>query len=49
MKNESSGAGAVLMKNKSSGAGAGAMFMKKKAPELEPDECHFCDGSAVLI
>jgi len=36
------------MKTKSSGAEAGATFMKKTAPELEPDQSHFYNGSAVL-
>jgi len=47
MIKESSGAGATLMKTKSSGAGAGAMFIKRRAPELEL--CHFCAGSAALV
>jgi len=42
MKKESSGARTILMKTKSSEAGA--MFMKRRAPEL----CHFHDGSAAL-
>jgi len=46
MKKESSGSGseATLMKTKSSGAGA--MFMKRRASELEL--CHFYDGSVTL-
>jgi len=44
MKQESSGAGATLMKTKSSGAGA--MFMKRRAPV--PELCHFYKGSVVL-
>jgi len=34
------------MKTKSSGARAGAIFMKRRAPELEL--CHFYDSSATL-
>jgi len=43
---ESSGAGATLMKTNSSGDVAGVM--KRRAPEQEPELCHFYDGSTTL-
>jgi len=46
MKKVGYGAGATLTKTKSSRAGPGAVFMKRRTPELEL--CHFYDGSAAL-
>jgi len=45
MTKESSRAGATLMKPKSSGVGA--MFVNKRAAELEL--CHFYNGSTALL
>jgi len=43
MKEESSRAGAMLMKTRSSRRVAAAMFMKRKA--LDQGQFHFCDSS----
>jgi len=43
IKKDNAGAGATVMKTNSSGAGAGATFMNRRV--LEPELCHFYDGS----
>jgi len=46
MKKETFAAGATQMKTKRNSI-AGDMFMKRRA--LEPELCHFYDGSAALV